>query len=122
MTITRKTRLLAKPLKHVVIERMTAMYEDAPGITSLMVAVTNPGGIDGYENNHGVERAKADLYVNGASKGQLDLIGSGDHVFASADPSARLGDTVKVVFHIDPTKTDFDQSDVAEERTVVPFS
>jgi len=98
------------------------MYEEGPDMTSLTVQIGNPDGIAGYTHEGAGEHAQADLYVNGVSKGQIEIIGSGDHAFAGSAPMARIGDTVKVVFHIDPARTDYDQTDVQDEVTVVPFS
>ena len=73
----------------------------------------------------GIDTENADEHVHllkddGTSKGTVEMRGpsGGDAVEYYFHEGVDVGDTVKVVLHIDPEKTEFDPNDVSREATV----
>ena len=115
MTITKKTRLLAKPLKKVRITsfgmvRYESSYDIHPDIE-------NPEAVVGYEMGE-CQKLNAELIVNDVSKGTVTPIAppiKGQNYFNFQSSAFGSGDRVRFVLHINPAMTEFDQNDVVHE-------
>ena len=116
MTITKKTRLLAKPLKKVRITsfgmvRYESSYDIHPDIE-------NPEAVVGYEMGEDCQKLNAELIVNDVSKGTVTLDAppiKGQNSFNFQSSAFGSGDRVRFVLHINPAMTEFDQNDVVHE-------
>ena len=106
------------PTKRVVITDMSAVM--VGGIPTINVCGTDLDGVAGYADDGVSRHLNAELFVNGTGKGTVEMRGpsGGDAVEYYFDEGVDVGDTVKVVLHIDPAKTEFDQNDVSREATV----
>ena len=106
------------PTKRVVITAMSAVM--VGGIPTINVCGTDLDGVAGHADDGVSRHLNAELFVNGTSKGTVEMRGpsGGDAVEYYFDEGVDVGDTVKVVLHIDPAKTEFDQNDVSREATV----
>ena len=114
MKVTKKTRLLAK-LKRVAL---FSGWCDQRGVT---FKIENPEGIRGYRADETSKEFSVDLYRNGAlvlADATARCEGGTAAPFVETEDFATKGDTVKVVAHIDPAKTDFDQRDAELEFEV----
>ena len=82
--------------------------------------VENPEGIRGCRADETSKEFSVDLYRNGALvlADATARCEGGTAPFVEAEDFAAKGDTVKVVAHIDPAKTDFDQRDAELEFEV----
>ena len=78
-------------------------------------------GIQGYRiSTDRTLHINAELFVNGESKGVTEFSGpydEGDEFVEIMGADFAAGDTVKVVAHMDPAKTEFIQDDVIAEVT-----
>ena len=115
MKVTKKTRLLAKPLKKVRITsfgmvRYESSYDIHPDIE-------NPEAVVGYEMGE-CQKLNAELIVNDVSKGTVTPIAppiKGQNSFNFQSSAFGSGDRVRFVLHINPAMTEFDQNDVVHE-------
>ena len=119
MKVTKKTRLLAKPLKHVTIDEMTAFVFHDTESAEVLLKVGNPEGISGFDGSYGMDVFDGDVFVDGAPKGSLSFVGTRSDGSKAQVGNVDSGQVVKVVLHIDPSKTDFDQNDVVREVVAV---
>jgi len=111
-TITKKTTLLARPLKHITIDAFSVdateriVRVSGTNFTALKTFVTDPSG--------GFITLKI---AKGTTEESLSFDGeaSGEGIFAAALPESMGivgGDTVKVTGEVNPAKIDFDQTPV----------
>ena len=120
-TVFRKVKYLAvedPPTKRVVITAMSAVKAD--GMTTVNVCGTDLDGVTGHVDDGVSRHLNAELFVNGTSKGTVEMRGpsGGEAVEYYFHEGVDVGDTVKVVLHIDPAKIEFDPNDVSREATV----
>ena len=111
------------PTRRFTFENMRASTTD--GNLCIMGNVTNLEGVAGHRVDESEERplhyVKGEVLVNGESRGEVEFHGyepeeGGEPEFIETEEAVfDRGDTVKVVFRIDPAKTDFDQTPVEAE-------
>ena len=116
MKITRKTRLLAKPLKKVRITSFGMVYDGYS--YDIHTDIENPEAVAGYEMGEACQTLNAELIVNDVSKGTVTLNAPpirGENSFNFQSNAFGSGDRVRFVLHINPAMTEFDQNDVVHE-------
>ena len=116
-------KFIEPPTRRFTFENMRVTTTD--GNLCIMGNVTNLEGVAGHRVDESEERplhyVKGEVLVNGESRGEVEFHGyepeeGGEPEFIeTAEAVFDRGDTVKVVFRIDPAKTDFDQNPVEAE-------
>lgn len=108
MTITKKTRLLARPAPIVSLSNLT-VRNDGSGSVQAAVDIANCEGVKGYAKDTfmGSHTLKAQVSVNGGEPTE-ETFGCmiGDTRFIGLVAGATTGDSVKVKIEIDPSKAD----------------
>ena len=115
MTVTKKTRLLQPTKPRIVLSNgsvdSSAVFFDAE----------NAAGIRDYWTDGITEEYSVDLYRNGElieeNAHAIHIIETGSP-YVQHEDFASPGDTVKVVAHVDPSKTEFYQKDAVLEFVV----
>ena len=111
-------RVVDPPTKRVTLDTLKAVGDDV----YLRVTGENLDGTLGYSvDETSTRHVTFDMFVNGEGKGPVELTGSvaaeGGAVDLVGAPAFSAGDTVKLVAHPDPAKTDFVQEDAVIEVT-----
>ena len=105
------------PTRRISVEsfEMTGSEEGAQG----PLYIDGIDGVKGYRSEGNIQ-VEGDLYLNGELVEEGATLGGppGMNVVYPSIPSAHVGDTVKVVLHPDPAKTDFVQEDAVAEAVV----
>ena len=106
----------------VLITSMRAYNQEGDDRTEIDFTVEHPEGTAGYRESEGDQHIEFDLYVDGEKIGTgVDAIKGPEEDFftppSGLDP-IETGKTVKIVLHVDPSKTEFDPTDAEAEGEV----
>ena len=106
----------------VLITSMRAYNQEGDDRTEIDFTVEHPEATAGYRESEGDQHIEFDLYVDGEKIGTgVDAIKGPEEDFftppSGLDP-IETGKTVKIVLHVDPSKTEFDPTDAEAESQV----
>ena len=112
---------ISATLKYAPPEKRVVLSNGSVDGSAVFFEVENPDGIRDYVNDGITEEFSVDLWKNGEL---VEEDAHAIHVLESGAPYvqyedfAEAGDTVKIVAHVNPAKTDFVQEDAVLEFTV----